>query len=80
MLRSCGLCSPSDRSVGLPPQTLPLYSEVPMAETALSQIETDALRNYRLDHAYDEMFQTQDTLHPHYEPLLRLAQRRAATA
>lgn len=42
-----------------------------MAETARSQIESAALRNYRLDHAYDEMFQTQDALHPHYEPLLR---------
>ena len=42
-----------------------------MPETASSQFETAALQNYLLDHAYDEMFQSQSLLHPHYEPLLR---------
>jgi uncharacterized circularly permuted ATP-grasp superfamily protein len=34
--------------------------------------ERAALKNYLLDHAYDEMFTGPDTLHPHYEPLLNL--------
>ncbi|HEY0253061.1 MAG TPA: circularly permuted type 2 ATP-grasp protein, partial [Kofleriaceae bacterium] len=42
-----------------------------MPETAPSQFETAALQNYLLHHAYDEMFQSQGSLHPHYEPLLR---------
>ena len=42
-----------------------------MPEIASSQFETAALQNYLLDHAYDEMFQSQGLLHPHYEPLLR---------
>ncbi len=35
-----------------------------------SPFEQQALRNYLLDHAYDEMFETPDRLHRHYEPLL----------
>jgi uncharacterized circularly permuted ATP-grasp superfamily protein len=31
--------------------------------------EHPALKNYLLDHAYDEMFAGPDELHPHYEPL-----------
>jgi len=27
------------------------------------------LKNYQLDHAYDEMFAGPEELHPHYEPL-----------
>ncbi len=42
-----------------------------MPETVPSQFETAALANYTLDHAYDEMFQSADALHPHYAPLLR---------
>jgi len=33
------------------------------------QFEHDLLKNYHLDHAYDEMFAGPDELHPHYEPL-----------
>lgn len=32
--------------------------------------EPSALKNYLLDHAYDEMFAGPDKLHEHYEPLL----------
>jgi uncharacterized circularly permuted ATP-grasp superfamily protein len=40
-------------------------------QTAQSrQFETQALNNYLLDHAYDEMFTGPGRLHPHYEPLL----------
>ncbi|MDE3103801.1 MAG: circularly permuted type 2 ATP-grasp protein [Acidobacteriota bacterium] len=34
------------------------------------QFEQTALKNYLLDHAYDEMFQGPGQLHPHYDPLL----------
>ena len=34
------------------------------------QFDPAALANYMLDHAYDEMFEARDALHPHYEPLL----------
>src|SRR6201986_3322948 len=34
------------------------------------QIELAALKDYALDHAYDEMFAGADELHSHYEPLL----------
>ena len=33
------------------------------------QFEHELLKNYHLDHAYDEMFAGPDELHPHYEPL-----------
>jgi uncharacterized circularly permuted ATP-grasp superfamily protein len=33
-------------------------------------LELAALKNYKLDHAYDEMFQASGLLHEHYEPLL----------
>ncbi len=36
------------------------------------QFDHTALKNYLLDHAYDEMFAGRDQLHPHYEPLLEL--------
>ncbi len=36
-----------------------------------SQFDIPELRNYLLDHAYDEMFAGRDELHPHYEPLLK---------
>jgi len=32
--------------------------------------QTPALKNYTLDHAYDEMFVDESRLHSHYEPLL----------
>src|SRR6201995_5108596 len=35
-----------------------------------SHIELAALKDYALDHAYDEMFAGADELHSHYEPLL----------
>ena len=41
---------------------------MPLNET--SQFEQTALKNYLLDHAYDEMFEDASTLHPHYAPLL----------
>ena len=34
------------------------------------QFDSAALANYTLDHAYDEMFEARDALHPHYQPLL----------
>ncbi len=34
------------------------------------QFDPAALANYMLDHAYDEMFEARDALHPHYQPLL----------
>jgi uncharacterized circularly permuted ATP-grasp superfamily protein len=33
------------------------------------QFEHELLKNYQLDHAFDEMFAGPDELHPHYEPL-----------
>ena len=41
-----------------------------MPQAPPSQFETAALQSYLLDHAYDEMFETRDVLHPHYQPLL----------
>ncbi|HVG26235.1 MAG TPA: circularly permuted type 2 ATP-grasp protein [Acidobacteriaceae bacterium] len=35
-------------------------------------LQLKALRNYKLDRAYDEMFATEEELHSHYEPLLNL--------
>ena len=34
------------------------------------RLEQTAMKNYLLDHAYDEMFQAPEKLHGHYEPLL----------
>ncbi len=42
----------------LAPESLPLHPQLA------------ALRNYKLDHAFDEMFAEKDVLHAHYEPLL----------
>ena len=41
-----------------------------MQPTQSSQFEHAALKNYLLDHAYDEMFSGPGDLHPHCEPLL----------
>src|SRR5882757_6633090 len=41
-----------------------------MLPTQSSQFEHAALKNYLLDHAYDEMFSGPGDLHDHYEPLL----------
>jgi hypothetical protein len=49
--------------------TLLLYTLVPMQPAQTKQFEHPALKNYLLDHAYDEMFAGPDELHPHYEPL-----------
>jgi len=38
--------------------------------STLRPLELAALKNYALDHAYDEMFSGANTLHEHYEPLL----------
>src|SRR5260370_28789122 len=47
------------------------YTLVSYMHTAQSkQFESQALQNYLLDHAYDEMFSGPGDLHPHYEPLL----------
>ena len=43
----------------------PQASAVPVSPSSLA-----ALQHYQLDHAYDEMFEARDELHPHYEPLL----------
>jgi uncharacterized circularly permuted ATP-grasp superfamily protein len=39
-------------------------------EASAGPLELAALKNYKLDHAYDEMFASPDALHEHYEPLL----------
>ncbi len=44
--------------------------KVPMLPTQSSQFEHAALKNYLLDHAYDEMFSGPGDLHRHCEPLL----------
>src|SRR5271168_3906063 len=49
---------------------VPLYSRLPMLPTQSPQFEHAALKNYLLDHAYDEMFTGPETLHEHYAPLL----------
>jgi len=41
-----------------------------MLPAQATQIERAVLKNYLLDHAYDEMFSGPDALHPHYETLL----------
>jgi uncharacterized circularly permuted ATP-grasp superfamily protein len=40
-----------------------------MQPAQTKQFEHELLKNYQLDHAYDEMFAGPDELHPHYEPL-----------
>ncbi len=49
---------------------MPLYSSHPMTTALSPQFDHDALKNYLLDHAYDEMFSGPGDLHEHYEPLL----------
>jgi uncharacterized circularly permuted ATP-grasp superfamily protein len=41
-----------------------------MPPVPAKQLEPATLKNYLLDHAYDEMFAGPDELHPHYGPLL----------
>ena len=43
-----------------------------MTPSQTNQFAHPALKNYLLDHAYDEMFAGENELHPHYEPLLEL--------
>jgi uncharacterized circularly permuted ATP-grasp superfamily protein len=43
-----------------------------MNPSETNQFAHPALKNYLLDHAYDEMFAGENELHPHYEPLLEL--------
>src|ERR1700693_1665636 len=51
---------------------MPLYSRLLMHPTQSSQFEHAALKNYLLDHAYDEMFTGLGDLHQHYAPLLEM--------
>jgi uncharacterized circularly permuted ATP-grasp superfamily protein len=51
-------------------EVVPLYSKFPMLPTETSQFARTALKNYLLDHAYDEMFQPDGELHAHCKPLL----------
>ena len=44
--------------------------EISSPEAQLHPSEIAALRNYKLDHAYDEMFAGEGALHEHYGPLL----------
>jgi uncharacterized circularly permuted ATP-grasp superfamily protein len=47
------------------------YTQGSLMQTAQTkQFESKVLKNYLLDHAYDEMFAGPGDLHPHYEPLL----------
>jgi uncharacterized circularly permuted ATP-grasp superfamily protein len=47
------------------------YTQSSLMQTAQTkQFESKVLKNYLLDHAYDEMFAGPGDLHPHYEPLL----------
>jgi uncharacterized circularly permuted ATP-grasp superfamily protein len=49
---------------------LRLILKAPMIPSHSQTFEPSALKNYLLDHAYDEMFAGPDKLHEHYEPLL----------
>src|SRR5271156_4795161 len=49
---------------------VPLYSRLPMLPTQSPQFEHAALKNYLLDHAYDEMFTGPGDLHRHCSLLL----------
>jgi uncharacterized circularly permuted ATP-grasp superfamily protein len=49
---------------------VPLYSDHPMQTAHSRQFENAVLKNYLLDHAYDEMFAGTGELRPHYEPLI----------
>jgi uncharacterized circularly permuted ATP-grasp superfamily protein len=40
-----------------------------MQPAAAGRLDHALLKNYALDHAYDEMFAGQDELHSHYEPV-----------
>ena len=40
-----------------------------MDQAQAKKSEHALLKNYLLDHAYDEMFAGTDELHPHYDPL-----------
>jgi uncharacterized circularly permuted ATP-grasp superfamily protein len=51
-------------------RNVPLYSDHPMQTAHSRQFENAVLKNYLLDHAYDEMFAGPGELHPHCEPLL----------
>src|SRR3984957_904834 len=51
-------------------EDVPLYSKLLMHPTQSSQFEHASLKNYLLDHAYDEMFTGLGDLHRHCEPLL----------
>jgi uncharacterized circularly permuted ATP-grasp superfamily protein len=43
-----------------------------MAQSTSMQFAQMAMKNYLLDHAYDEMFASSEDLRQHYEPLLQL--------
>src|SRR5882757_8975067 len=47
-----------------------LYTQISMDIARSKHLAPTALADYVLDHAYDEMFRTADTLHPHYELLM----------
>lgn len=49
----------------------PLYSKLPMQPDQLIQFANVSLKNYLLDHAYDEMFAGSGRLHSHCELLLQ---------
>jgi uncharacterized circularly permuted ATP-grasp superfamily protein len=49
---------------------MPHILKVPMTPSPTQSFEQAALKNYLLDHAYDEMFAGPETLHEHYQPLL----------
>src|SRR5260370_36912085 len=49
---------------------MPLYSRLPMHPTQSFQFERSTLKNYQLDHAYDEMFSGPGDLHRHCLRLL----------
>ena len=48
----------------------PFYTQSTMPTAQPTEFAQHALKNYHLDHAYDEMFTGPDTLHDHYQPLL----------
>jgi uncharacterized circularly permuted ATP-grasp superfamily protein len=52
------------------PLVVPLYSKLPMQPIQSSHLEHLALKNYLLDHAYDEMFSSSGALHHHCQRLL----------
>ncbi len=40
------------------------------SQATVRPLDLPALKNYKLDHAYDEMFESSEVLHGHYGPLL----------